>query len=129
MEHKNKSMGKSFGHALDGLISAIKAERNMKVHAVMTVLVVVCALVFRLTVTEKVIVFAMCGLVIMAELFNTALEAVVDICSPEYSTLAKTAKDSAAAAVLVMSITAAIIGTVIFLPYGIELLEKIQLLI
>ena len=125
MGHKNKSMGKSFSHAFDGLVCALKAERNMKVHAVMTVLVVVCAFVFRLTVTEKVIVFAMCGLVIMAELLNTALEAVVDICSPEFSALAKTAKDSAAAAVLVMSITAAVIGTVIFLPYGIELLQSL----
>ena len=125
MERKNKSMGKSFGHAFDGLVSALKAERNMKIHAVMTVLVVACAIVFRLTVTEKVIVFAMCGLVVTAELFNTALEAVVDICSPEFSDLAKTAKDSAAAAVLVMSITAAVIGTVIFLPYGIELSQRL----
>ena len=125
MGHKNKSMRGSFGHAFDGLISALKAERNMKVHAVMTILVVVCAFVFRLTVTEKVIVFAMCGLVITAELFNTALEAVVDICSPEFSTLAKTAKDTAAAAVLVMSITAAVVGTIIFLPYGINLIQQL----
>ena len=129
MEHKNKSVGKSFGHAYDGLMSAIRTERNMKVHAVMTILVVVCAVVFRLTVTEKVIVFAMCGLVIMAELFNTAIEAVVDICSPEYDPLAKVAKDTAAAAVMVMSITAAIVGTIIFFPYGIDLLQEIQLLI
>ena len=124
MDRKNKSVGKSFGHAFDGLFCAIRSERNMKFHAVMTILVVVCAFVFRLTVTEKVIVFLMCGLVIAAELFNTALEEVVDICSPEFSPLAKTAKDTAAAAVLVISITAAIIGTIIFLPYGINLIRR-----
>lgn len=122
---KNKSMGKSFGHAFDGLRSAIKAERNMKVHAVMTALVVICAFVFRLTVTEKVIVFAMCGLVITAELLNTAIEAVVDLCSPEFNPLAKTAKDTAAAAVLAMSITAAVVGAIIFLPYGTELIQRL----
>lgn len=98
----------------------------MKVHLVMTVLVVVCAVIFELTVTEKAIVFICCALVMVAELFNTSVETVVDICSPQYSEEAKRAKDTAAAAVLVISIISAGVGIIIFFPYAGKIVDFIQ---
>lgn len=126
---KNKKMTDSFRHAFEGLSAAVKTERNMKIHLVMTILVTVCAIIFDLTVTEKAAVFICCGLVITAELFNTAIEAVVDICSPGFSQGAKKAKDTAAAAVLVISIISAAVGIIVFFPYAGKIVEFIQRLI
>ncbi len=128
-DRKNKKWSDSFRHAYEGMKCAFRMERNMKIHFIMTVLVVVCAVVFRLTVTEKAIVFICCGLVLVAELFNTAIEAVVDICSPQYSEGAKKAKDTAAAAVLVISITAAGVGIIIFFPYTSVIIDFVQRII
>ncbi len=122
-------MTESFRHAFDGLRSAIRTERNMKVHLVMTILVTVCAVIFDLTVTEKAAVFICCGLVIGAELFNTAIETVVDICSPQYSEDAKKTKDTAAAAVLAVSIISAVVGIIVFFPYTKVIIDFIRQLV
>ncbi len=129
MERKNKSFAESFRHAFEGFKEGIKNERNMKIHLAMTVLVVFCSVVFGLTPVEKAIVYVLCGTVIAAELFNTAIENTVDIASPSFNIYAKKAKDTAAAAVLVLSITAAVVGCIIFLPYAFQIIGKIQKLI
>lgn len=129
MQQKNSSLAQSFSHAWDGFVQAVKRERNMKVHLFMTAAVVVCSLVFGLSTVEKAIVWSLCGAVISAELFNTAMENVVDLCSPDFSPLAKFAKDMAAAGVFAVSIAAAAAGTAIFLPYGLELIQLVQQLI
>ncbi len=129
MERKNKSLAESFRHAFEGFKEGIKTERNMKIHLFMTALVVFCSLVFGLTPMEKVVVYILCGAVIAAELFNTAIENAVDIVSPSFNIHAKKAKDAAAAAVLVLSITAAVAGCIIFWPYLIRIIHKIQHLI
>ncbi len=129
MPQKNRSLTESFRHAADGFVSAVKNERNMKLHCAATVVVVLCAFVFGLSAAEKAAVLALCALVLTAELFNTALENTVDIISPQQNRLAKQAKDAAAAAVLVISAAAAIVGIIIFLPYGIRLIHAIQKII
>lgn len=129
MEPKNKSLKESFRHAFEGLKEGLKNERNMKIHAVMTALVVICSLVFGLSCIEKAIVYSLCGTVITAELFNTAIENAVDICAPTFNMYAKRAKDTAAAAVLVISCISAVVGLIIFLPYGWEIIRMIQRLI
>ena len=126
---KTHSLLESFRYAIDGFADTLKAERNMKIHCTMTVAVIGCAFIFGLTTAEKAVLLILCGLVLAAELFNTALENVVDMVSPEFNPLAKRAKDSAAAAVFIMSITAAVVGIIIFWPYGMEILDKIQHLI
>ncbi len=95
----------------------------MRVHLIMTILVVLCAVVFGLTAAEKAIVISLCALVICAELVNTAIENVVDISTGVFNMYAKRAKDCAAGAVLVISIGAAIAGLIIFIPYGIDFLR------
>lgn len=97
----------------------------MRVHLVMTVLVMLCAVLFNLTAAEKAIVISLCAIVISLELINTAIENTVDISTGVFNMYAKRAKDISAGAVLVISIGAAIAGLIIFIPYGIELLTYI----
>lgn len=123
---KNHSLAESFRHAADGFIETVKAERNMKIHCAATVTVAVFAFALGLTAAEKAVLLMLCGLVITAELFNTAIENAVDLASPQYSDTARRAKDTAAAAVLAVSIVAAAVGIIVFLPYGMDILRVIQ---
>ncbi len=107
---------KSLGYAWSGIWACIKKERNMKIHLGMMIAVIICGLIFSLTYTEWIICILLFGIVMALELLNTAVEAVVDLVSPAYHPLAKLAKDTAAGAVLVAAIAAAIIGLIIFIP-------------
>lgn len=107
---------KSFKYALEGLFICIKKERNIKIHLFVMMIVIICGVLFSLTKFEWMICILLFGLVISLELMNTAIEAVVDLCSPDFHPLAKIAKDTAAGAVLVSAIVAAMIGLMIFLP-------------
>lgn len=123
----------SFGYALEGLIYAFKYEQNMLVHIFATTLVVVLGLIVDLSSFEWLFVFLIIGLVIATELINTSIEAVVDLISPDEHPLAKIAKDTAAAAVMVFAIVSILIGIFIFLPKIIDLigglLWKVDLLV
>lgn len=125
----NHSLAESFRHAFDGLVYAVKGERNMKIHCAATVIVIIFAFALGLSGIEKAILLTLCGLVLAAEMFNTAIENAVNIAAPTFNMYAKFAKDTAAGAVLVLSITAAVVGIIIFLPYGIDILGKIQQMI
>ena len=111
----SQTIGKSFGHAFDGILSGFE-ERNMKIHCIMALLVVFFGLVLHISVTEWCICLVLFGLVMGLELVNTAMEAVVDLVTQEYRPLAKRAKDAAAGAVLIASIMAAAAGLIIFIP-------------
>lgn len=120
---KNHTLRDSFRHAFDGIKLLVKKERNMRIHLCMCVLVIMCAVIFSLTALEKAVVILLCALVTSAELINTAIENVIDMNTAVFNMYAKRAKDLAAAAVLVLSIASAIIGLIIFVPYGIEFLK------
>lgn len=98
---------RSFRHAYEGLIVAC-LQRNMKVHVVSAVLVCLVGSGIKLGLAEKVSLIFCVMLVFFAEILNTALEALVDLHTQDFRDLAKTAKDAAAAAVLVLAI-----GTVV----------------
>lgn len=106
----------SFAHAFDGILHALKAERNLVIHFAMAALTTTFAFLFGCTPLEWAILIILFGLVIAAELMNTAIETVINLVSPQYHPLAKLAKDMAAGAVLVMALTAAIVGLIIFAP-------------
>ena len=112
---------KSFQYAWNGIITAIKSERNMQIHLVFVIAVIVCGVIFRISSMEWVACVICFGLVISTELINTAIETIVDMISPERQALAGKAKDIAAGAVLVAAVAAAIAGTIIFLPKAIAL--------
>ena len=107
---------KSFGYAISGIIQCIQKERNIKIHLVFMFLVIICGFLFRLSITEWLVCILLFGLVISLELVNTAIEAVVDLCTQEYHPLAKIAKDTAAGAVLISAIASVVIGLIIFVP-------------
>lgn len=103
----------SFNYAIQGIVYALKTQRNMRLHAIAAAVVLVGALVLDVEPLGFVALIFAIGLVVVAELANTALEAVVDLAVETYDPMAKTAKDVAAGAVLVASIVAVAIGYVV----------------
>ena len=97
-----------------GFVTAVKTERNIKVMLVAGVCTVIAGCIVGLDIAEWATVIICCGLVIHGELCNTAMEAIVDLATQELHPLAKRAKDIAAASVYVLSITAAIVGLLVF---------------
>lgn len=119
MEQKKKQNHKLYGgfqYAFTGIVTGVKQEQNMKMHAVVTVLVVIAGFFFHISMTEWCICLLLCGLIMALELVNTAVEAVVDLVTEERKPLAKIAKDTAAGAVFILAIFSAVIGCIIFLP-------------
>lgn len=116
MSVKNRSFISGFFHAVDGLLSALKTERSLRIHAVMALLVVIFGFLLGISLLEWIICLTLFGLVIGAELGNTAIEHAVDIVCPNPDPRAKRVKDIAAAAVLVVSAAAGIVGLLIFVP-------------
>lgn len=106
----------SFRYAFEGIAEGLRTERNMVVHFAVMSMVVVFGVVFGLSKAEWMICILLFGLVFMAELLNTAVETVVDMITTEFDPRAKLAKDTAAGAVLTISIAAGIVGLMIFLP-------------
>ena len=119
---KKAPLYKSFGYAFEGIFTCIRNERNMKIHCTAAVLVVIAGLILGLSVTEWCICLGLFGLVRALELVNTAVESVVDLVTEERKPLAKVAKDTAAGAVLIAAIMAAVIGLIIFVPRGLAFL-------
>ncbi len=111
---KNRNLLDSFNNAINGIIHAIKYERNMKIHAVSAILVLMMSLLYRLTRLEFLAICLTICLVIICELLNTAIEVLVDIIVDVYHPKAKIIKDVTAGAVLVTSTLALIVGYVIF---------------
>lgn len=107
----------SFKYAFSGIAAAIKEEPNLKIHLSLALLVTVAGAAFQISELEWIIIVAMIGLVISVELTNTAIESVVNHFTSEIHPGAKLAKDISAGAVLVVAITAAVVGMIIFLPY------------
>lgn len=118
-KEKKPPIRKSFGYAFEGIFTCVKKERNMKIHCIMAVLVVAAGIILQISPVEWCICLGLFGLVMALEMVNTAVEAVVDLVTQEHKPLAKIAKDTAAGAVLIASIMAAMAGCIIFVPKGI----------
>ena len=106
-----------FKFAASGLVYLFRTQLNAKVHLAITLAVVVAGFVFGISAVEWCLIVLCIVLVLGAEAFNTALEALADALHPEKHPLVGIAKDVAAGAVLVCAIGAAIVGAIIFLPY------------
>lgn len=105
----------SFGYAFTGIVTGLH-EQNMRFHVVSALVVIVAGAVTGLSAIEWCVIIAVIGIVLATELFNSAIERVVDLASPNIHPLAKQAKDLAAGAVLVIAGMSVIIGLLIFLP-------------
>ncbi len=112
-----RARGASFSHAVRGLRFMMQTQHNAWLHAAATVAVCVAAAGFQITRVEWCLIVLSMMSVWTAEAFNTALECLTDLASPELHPLAGKAKDVAAAAVLITAVGAATIGVVVFTPY------------
>lgn len=106
----------SFENAFRGIRIFFKTTHNAWVQVFLGILVVWLGFVFNISQTEWLFVVFSIGFVLTAEAFNTALEFDIDLTSPDYHDFAKYTKDVAAGAVLIASVTATIVGLIIFLP-------------
>ncbi|MDD6427899.1 MAG: diacylglycerol kinase family protein [Lachnospiraceae bacterium] len=113
---RHEPLYRSFGYAISGIGQCIRDERNIRIHLVFTALVVVGGIVLHISLQEWIVCLILFGLVISLELVNTAVESTVDLVTEERHPLAKKAKDTAAGAVLVSAVFAAVIGLLIFVP-------------
>ncbi len=107
---------RSFSFAGQGVWHVVRTQRNMRVHLLAGSAAIVAGLVLRITAVDWACVLTAIGLVLATETLNTVVEALTDLCTDEYHPLAKIAKDAAAGAVLISSVTALGVGIAVFLP-------------
>lgn len=106
----------SFKYAFKGIASMFASEPNAYIHAAMTLLVIAAGFFFSVSLTEWCLLAIAIAAVLSAEAFNTSIESLTNLVSPEHHPLAGKTKDVAAGAVLLMAIGAAAVGLIIFLP-------------
>lgn len=112
-------MGKivrGFVYAYQGIRYAFRTQINFKIHILTIIAAVILGIVFKLKASEWLWITAAAALVIISELFNTAIETLVDLVSPEYNKKAGIVKDLSAAAVLLSAFFAVIVALLIFVP-------------
>ena len=111
---RSKSLLESFNFAFEGIIHVVRYERNLRIHFLIAVAVIIAAVGFDVTRMELIALLLAIAFVLIAEMLNSALEAVVDLVTPSVEPLAKIAKDVAAGAVLIATVTAVAIGYLVF---------------
>jgi len=108
------SIFQSFNHATEGVIHALRTQRNLGIHFLIAAAVLVAALGFGVTKLELIALLLAITFVLVAELVNTAIEATVDVASTSFDPMAKLAKDMAAGAVLIAALNAVAVGYLVF---------------
>jgi undecaprenol kinase len=106
----------SFRNAVKGVQTAYRTQKNLRIHLFIGLFVVITAILLNASHFDWLVLILTIMLVIIAELFNTAIEFTVDLFSPDFNHQAKSAKDVSAAGVLVTSFLAILIGLIIFIP-------------
>jgi diacylglycerol kinase len=107
---------KSFSYAWSGIKSVLKIEHNTWIHLFLTISAIVLGIVLKLATAEWATLIIVTAMVWMTELFNTCIEKIMDFLSTDSHPQIKLIKDMAAAAVLIASIAALIVGAIIFIP-------------
>jgi len=110
----------SFKYAFKGIKDLFANTPNAKIHLAMAILVMIFGLLLDISTIEWCLCFLAIAVVLAAEAFNTSIEYLTDLVSPDFHVLAGKTKDMAAAAVLLTSMGASIVGLIIFLPKGWE---------
>ena len=108
---------RGFGYALKGLRIASREESNFRVQIILGSLAILAGIFLHITRIEWLFVIGAAGLVLTAELLNTALEELCDMLKPTHDPHVAKIKDLSAGAVFAASVTALLIGCIIFLPY------------
>jgi diacylglycerol kinase (ATP) len=107
-------LARSFNSALEGIVYALRTQRNVKIHFVVTALVLFASVWLSITKTELILLLITIALVLVTEMINSSLEVVLDLAVERYHPLARVAKDVAAGAVLFATLNAVVVGYLIF---------------
>jgi len=121
---KLKRLYKSFTYAFSGLAKVFWEERNFRIHALISLLVIILAYYFRIAVWQLAILILIIALILILEIINTIFERLLDLLKPRIHQYVKDIKDMTAAAVLVGAWAAVLLGILIFLPYLIKEFTK-----
>ena len=108
------SILESFNVAFEGIIHVLRTQRNMRIHFLIAVAVLVAALAVDVSKIELIVLLLSIAFVLITEMVNTAVEAAVDIASTSFDPMAKLAKDIAAGAVLIAAVNAVAVGYLVF---------------
>ncbi|TCJ17314.1 phosphatase PAP2 family protein [Rubrobacter taiwanensis] len=127
---KQQNVARSLNHAYQGIIYVIRTQRNMRFHAVAALMVLVLSLLLNVSRLELAVLVIVIMAVFVTEMFNTAMEFAVDLVTREYHPLAKLAKDVAAGAVLVASVSAVAVGYLVLAdklgPFSMQTLQEVR---
>jgi diacylglycerol kinase len=106
----------SFKYAICGIIYVVKTQQNMKIHLLISLLVIIFSYIIKINQYEWIALIITISIVLMMETINTAIEKTIDLITEDYNINAKIAKDTAAGAVLIVAIMAIGVGCLIFIP-------------
>lgn len=113
---------KSLFHAIEGIVYCLRYEHNMIIIVIATLIVTVIGFIFKIHPFEWLFVISMFGAISACEMINSSMEAAIDLTTSEIHPLAKIAKDTASSATLILCITSAIGGCIIFIPKILEMI-------
>lgn len=119
-----QALKESFAHAFAGLWDALRSQRNLRIQVACGAVALLVGAWLRLSAWEMALLAGVVGLILVAETFNTALEALVDGMIPTAHPQAKRAKDVAAAAVLLAALTGVVVGGLLFGPRLLSILGR-----
>jgi diacylglycerol kinase (ATP) len=111
---RRPSIIESFNFAIEGIVHVLRTQRNMRVHFAVAVVVLVLAVVVGVSKLELITLLIAIAFVLVAEMINTAIEGAIDAATTTFDPMAKLAKDIAAGAVLIASVTAVAVGYLVF---------------
>jgi diacylglycerol kinase (ATP) len=107
---RSPALLQSFNYAFEGVIHALRTQRNLRIHFAIAAAVLILAFIYDVTRLELIALMIAIAFVLIAEMVNTAVEATIDLSTPSFDPLAKIAKDLAAGAVLIASVNAIAVG-------------------
>ncbi len=113
---------KSFGFAFKGIKYTLQTQHNFRIHIVLAIIAILLGFLLSISLLEWISIIIVIGIVLSAEIFNSSIEELTNLISPEKNKIAGIVKDLSAGAVLILAITSFIIGIIIFLPKILELL-------
>jgi len=114
---KRRGLVSSFGFALEGIGYVLRTQRNFRIQLILGVIALALGVALRFSALEFAVLLVTTTAVLVAEMANTVVEVLVDLLTAEYHPLAKIAKDVAAGAVLLLAISAVLVGLLLFIPH------------
>jgi diacylglycerol kinase (ATP) len=114
VDRRAPSLLHSINYAFEGVIHVLRTQRNMRIHFMIAVGVLIAAIVTGVQRFELIALLLSIAFVLIAEMINTAVEAAIDVATTAFDPLAKLAKDIAAGAVLIATVNAVVVGYLVF---------------